>query len=445
MLQVTAVQVSNNWNVSLAEGSLRLELLAKKHESEDLYKEYLVRGVASKLRTIITVVPEAKVQAYQDKLESFSKTLFAVAKKFPCNKTLLYKLEPPKFMRLRLDQEPIVPVPVHVIPPPRPVWEKEKKKNIFAMPAGSSSKKQTKVEKKPEAKVEKKPEAKVSPEATPKKEQTGGSSAKTATTVKKSPAQGGSHAKGKQAPKVQMGKGSISSFFGQKSAASSTQVKKESPPSQVVKKVEPAREEKKSPKESPMAKKEPSDDATRKRNLSSDRGSESDNKKNKSMEEPSSKKAKKDVKTKKMEKRSRIMAICDSDSSDGETPVAKGRVFESEEEVEPEPEHRFSPKEPPMEEKQKASPDENRNPAAKKRRKATRKVTRSYEDEEGFIRTVRETEEYSCSEEEEVVEVKKEVKEKSSGSAKPSSSTTSALKPKAPTKQGSIMSFFGKK
>lgn len=435
------MQVANNWNVSLAEGSIRLELFSKKHESEDLYKEFLVRGVASKEKTVITVIPEAKVKAYQNKLDSFSKTLFAVAKRFPCNKTPYYKLEPTKVIRFPLDLGPLKTRAVHVIPPPRPVMEKEKKKNIFAAPAGGS-KKAAKAEKKPEAK--KSPEEQKPYDATPKKEET---ATKASSSTKKSPAKR-SNAKGKQIPKVQMGKGSISSFFGQKTspesaAGSATQPKKESPPSQVqmAKKVEPKKEEKKSPiiqKKSPIAEKpiakEVADDATRKRNLSSDRGSESD-KKNKSMEEPSSKKAKKEVKTKKVEKRSRIMAICDSDSSDGETPVVgKHGREDSEEEADPKPS-----KKPPMEQK-KASPDENRNPAAKKRLKATRKVTKSYEDEDGFIRTVRETEEYSCSEEE-VVEVKRSTGG-GEGSSKPSSS---ALKPKAPTKQGSIMSFFGKK
>lgn len=63
--------------------------------------------------------------------------------------------------------------------------------------------------------------------------------------------------------------------------------------------------------------------------------------------------------------------------------------------------------------------------------------------------TVRETEEYSCSEEEAVV-VEEKVQATKGTKGSPVSSaetkpTVSTLKTKAATKQGSIMSFFGKK
>lgn len=62
--------------------------------------------------------------------------------------------------------------------------------------------------------------------------------------------------------------------------------------------------------------------------------------------------------------------------------------------------------------------------------------------------TVRETEEYSCSEEEAVV-VEEKVQATKGTKGSPMSTetkpTVSTLKTKAATKQGSIMSFFGKK
>lgn len=59
----------------------------------------------------------------------------------------------------------------------------------------------------------------------------------------------------------------------------------------------------------------------------------------------------------------------------------------------------------------------------------------------GFSGTVRETEEYSCSEEEEPVASKVEP----APDTKLKAADSSTVKSKAPTKQGSIMSFFGKK
>lgn len=393
----------------MIEAIARLETFAKENESADLYKEFLVRGVSRKsATTVVTVIPEARLKVYAKKLESFSQSLFSVSKQRSRHETLHYKLEKPQVMNLTIDcgSRPAV---VHIIPEARPAMEKEKKnKSMFAMPG--TSKKPSAEAKKPSPEV-KKPVATITPvEKTPQK---GGASPEKAKGSATKTSAEKSNVKGKQPTKIQMGKGSIASFFGQKPAAAASEaknasptekvtVKKESPKSAPAEQIEQVEEKKQKPikekevkkeRESPKApppkssksKETPAaDDSSRKRNLSSDRGSGSDKNKKKSPEEPSSKKAKKETKTKKVEKRSRIMAICDSDSSGDEATTAKPRPETDEEDaVEVKPSKKAT-KGDSADTTRKTSPDENRNPATKKR-KAFRKVTKSYQDEDGFI------------------------------------------------------------
>lgn len=358
--QVTAVQVANNWSVPLVEGIAILEKFARKYENEDLHLEYLVRGVTTKAH-VITVVAQAKLKDCEKKLDTFSKSLFSVSKKFTSNETINYKLETPKVINIRLDVGQR-PAQTYVIPDARPAMEKPKNKPLFAP-----------VEKK----VKAEPEKKTSPEQT-KQETTPRKDPK----AEKSPEKGKSSLKksaekqnkGKPVPKIQMGKGSIASFFGNKPAAatsSNKDTKEEPDESPKAKKTEVVK-----PKEEPKSPAvDKTEDSSRKRTLSA--GPDTSNDKKKGAKEPSAKKQKKEIK--KVEKRSRIMAICDSDSDEEEAekqPPEENRMEESDQEEIPAT---------PKQETKKTSPDENRNPT-KKRFKATRKVNKSYQDEDGFIR-----------------------------------------------------------
>lgn len=390
------MQLSNTWSIPLTEAIARLETFAKKNVDQDLQREFLVRGISKGYTAVVTVVPETRIKAYENKLDSFTKSIFSVSKKRSSFATQTFKLEAPQVINLPLDcgSRPVI---VHVIPDARPAMEKDKKKNIFAVPGNS---------KKAEDVKKAAPESKSTPqEKTPQKQASSPEKGKASSATKKSAEK---TVKGKPVAKPQLGKGSIASFFGQKAAVSPPTEKKaeaerDSPKTDPVK-MEVAVEEakvqekpkptKKVPKVEPESPKAPpppkaketpaTDESSRKRNLSSDRGSDDKKKKNKSSpEEPSSKKAKKEVKTKKVEKRSRIMAICDSDSSGDEGTSAKQPQAVSDEEEAPAV--AVKAKKAAKEAEKKASPDENRNPVNKKR-KATRKVTKSYQDEDGFIR-----------------------------------------------------------
>lgn len=384
--------MSNTWTIPLTEATARLEIFYKENESEGLHREYLVRGITKSSSTVvITVVSETNIKAYEKKLSPFSKSLFSVCKKRNSYETLHYKLEKPQVINLPLDIGSR-PVEVHVIPAARPAMEKKKKENIFAVPANSkkpTTSTATEDKKKIAADTKLTPQEKT-PQKTSKSPEKGKSSAVKTSAEKKQ----------KHSPKIQMGKGSIASFFGQKSTEKKTEpIQKESPKATATEedamdvddepaiatnkkrettKAEPEPTTKAASKKTSGNKKD--DETSRKRNLSSDHGSTSEGSKKKSPEEPSSKKAKKEVKTKKADKRSRIMTICDSDSSGDEAAAVAKRQEESEEEED------VKPRKVEPEEKKKTSPDENRNPDNNnKRRKAMRKVTKSYQDEDGFI------------------------------------------------------------
>lgn len=155
------------------------------------------------------------------------------------------------------------------------------------------------------------------------------------------------------------------------------------------------------------------------------------------------------------------MQICDSSSDEDEAPAAKDDKMEcdADETVVKKEKENKTPSPEKIDSNKSAA-----NGGRKRRAKVKKMVTRTYEDEDGFISkcqcplfvsecffnflylhsdTVHETEEVSCSEEE------PEVIEPPPKKITPAPAATAASKkkisPPAGKKQGSILSFFGKK
>lgn len=401
LIQVSVIRLSNEWNVGQDIAIELLQQVLSTHGSKtEFHEEYVVRGLGRKSSVqFITIVPGEKLPGIEPKLNEFTKTLFSLSKKCPSNETINYSLEQTQIINLPLDvgRRLIEATPEPVL---RPYVEKAKK-TIFSVP--EVKKKDTKSEKILEKEEE---PASSSNEKTPQKvvKQESSSSTEKSTKSKSSSSSekcntkpnekstkskptvskaqdasssaekssskpNGKTSKSKPPPKPQLGKASIANFFGNKPTK----------PSSTENNVLQAKEENKdddvviTKEESPKIDKQPvaEDEIVRKRVLSSEKSS--DDAKN----EPSHKKAKKELKTKMVKNRSRIMAICDSDSSSDEDEIeVRGtpeKVVEEKlaENVEPEIVQMKT--------------DEKQQPA-KRRFKATRKVNKTYEDEDGFIR-----------------------------------------------------------
>jgi len=159
------------------------------------------------------------------------------------------------------------------------------------------------------------------------------------------------------------------------------------------------------------------------------------------------------TKSKAASNRSRILQICDS-SSDEEDIVAKDGVKNDKDAA--------GDADVSMKEKENKTPPKNNsenndNDTAtvpqKRRFKTKRMVTKTYEDEDGYINTVREMEEVSCSEDEtEKVSVKattnqsKHTNGTSAGNLeRDAAKGKKKVSPPNAKKQGTILSFFTKK
>lgn len=181
------------------------------------------------------------------------------------------------------------------------------------------------------------------------------------------------------------------------------------------------------------------------------------------------KQTKKKMKLEPKSSRSRLMQICDSSSDEEDATNGKDSQdvpMDTEEEVVVKKEKENKTPSP----EKSASSNADGSSSGKRRAKVKKMVTRTYEDEDGFISkfiyksqifariciiychlhifvdTVHETEEVSCSEEE--PEAPPPPKKAASSTNKSSSSSTATKKKISPPvgkKQGSILSFFGKK
>lgn len=174
--------------------------------------------------------------------------------------------------------------------------------------------------------------------------------------------------------------------------------------------------------------------------------------------------AKKKMKLEPKSARSRLMQICDSSSDEEDTSERKDTPMDTEEEkvvVKKEKENKT-----PSPDKSKVNKSNGSTDSKKRRAKMKKVVTKTYEDDDGFISklssvdneieqthsklyfildTVHETVEVSCSDEE--PEVAEPPPKKPVQNPIKSTSTTSKKKVSPPDgkKQGSILSFFGKK
>lgn len=229
-------------------------------------------------------------------------------------------------------------------------------------------------------------------------------------------------------------KGSISSFFSNKSGPSKPAVEK--------------------PKTIPVAakkeelKKDVEPTKSRKRSLTTERSpspvapkvavikKEVDNKK-----KPAAKK----IKLKENpNKRSRIRVVQDSsdeeeEKNESDEPESKFIKFDRE----------FTPDPESSPEKSKKTPEKLPPAGPINKHKAKRSVTKRFQTEDGFIRTERVVEEYSASEDENDENRKKNSPQKVKAAAEVKSegkkSPAPKVKPVAKGKQGNIMSFFSKK
>lgn len=405
--------LSENWSMSLKSSAATLEKWMNNCAGgKPLVKQFLVRGSREDGSTFMTIASEEKIPSLSGKL----------SEGFP----MLYSI------RLGPDTPTIV----------TPLVLETKRKRIQLSDSGSQRESHKEIDS-PPLKNEASTQKGSQPFATANslKITNGVSSSKSVKTEPKSPTKHQTSTKTekispkKKSPiKKEVGKknGLIGSFFSAKSQTKSEKVT--SPPiEKEIKKENGKPEESKSEKHNG------------KRSSVSNGHSESDEQiPAESTDNPPKRRKVEQEKKKARSKGSRIMLMADSDEDEVKSePETSGK--ESDEMEEPEQSNNV---EEEKKETKISSPNLPKTGKSKKRRI----VTKTYEDEDGFIRTVKESEEYSSSEPEdapsdektvklETVESKLENKEpQTKGKGK-------TVKPpsKPATKQGSIMSFFTKK
>lgn len=424
--KVTIAFISNNWNIPNKNSEVILEKWLKNYQGDrNIVKEYLIRGTDSNGNVIITIVAEKNLPKADEICPNHTRVLYSVEVGSTNGKSLkIQESAPNKYKCLKLHSE-----------------ERNFKRNTngTAHPIEKSIKKESESTKKSSnffgtiasksmQPKDVKPDKDVTKDVKVKDEITSPSKVKTSGQAK-SPKQSG------QAPaktvKSQQGKSSIASFFASKPSTSTT-TKAEISVLEATAKIEKVKI-----KDEPITVDSNGTKNTQKRPHSNASDSNEESKSNdKKQPMPSKKKMKLEP------KRSRLLQICDSSSDEDDMSNAKDSVMEVEEEVVVKKEKENKTPSPVKSEKKNANIS---NDSKKRRVKVKKIVTRTYEDEDGFINTVRETEEVSCSEEEpEVTEPppKKLTPNASNGS---SANTKKKVSPPDGKKQGSILSFFGKK
>lgn len=394
---MTVKTVSNNWNVSLQIAASLLEEWSENNPKSSLHKDYLVKGVDRNGNAIITIVPETKVASLTKKLKTSVKVLHGIEKKSESSsrKLRIPEYEESLVIKLELNGgERKMETPQKQIQEVREIKGKDMipKKNIFiaSVTAGTSKSNEHIMKKsifesssKKNGSIETKPNVvdKVSTKS-PKKSD---------SFKKESP------------KKKEMSKNSIASFFGAgkpkaTTASNGIQIKSETKSPTTTDEPSPANikpEVKSSPKlsveSSPKPMKKETASQSLKRTISQINGG-SDSSDTENVSKPSTTPSTKIKPTRKRasktstnhetgnaKKRSRVMAIVDSDSSDeGEENDAKINNAKN-----VEIKKGVSTTKSVNSKGIKTEEPSNGQPG--KKFKAKRIVSRSYEDEDGFI------------------------------------------------------------
>ncbi|XP_055304890.1 uncharacterized protein LOC129569757 [Sitodiplosis mosellana] len=417
--KVTVAYISNTWNIPNKDGEVILEKWLKNYtDDRSIVKEYLIRGNDTNGNAIITVIPEKSLAKVEKICPKFTKTLYSIEIGSINGKSLnVHEPAANKFISLKLNSNPRN-VKVHeiVVPQAEKSIKKEseppKKTNLFGVAASKQAEKK-------EVKTVKN-ESGSSKEAKVKEEKT--------SPKKQSP-------KKNQPPSKAQSSKSIASFFGSKpSSSKSNATKADKSVSEATSKIESV-----TIKDEPVEETSSGTKNTQKRFHSNTSDSNEDAK---SAEK---KQTKKKMKLEPKSHRSRVMQLCDSSSDEESTTNGKDsqdEPMDTEEEVVVKKEKENKTPSP----EKMTSNKVNGSSSGKRRAKVKKTVTRTYEDEDGFINTVRETEEVSCSDEEPEVAPpppKKAATITDNGSS--STATKKKISPPAGKKQGSILSFFGKK
>lgn len=510
--KVNINEISSKWHLSLRDSeSTLLDWLAQ-NKGRAMAKEYLIRGVDKSGHCVISVVPEKRLPVLERKFTKFSSSLYSL--ELPTNAPRLgtEQLSTPTMINLSLDAKPRncivqpIKIPERVSTPAvKSVKSEDTKKNsVASMFAGSSNK--------PESNGNAKFEAKPPVDECIEKAVNG-----EMKEEKKSPKKESPKKKESKTPKIQTGKASIASFFSAKQPLKPIADKKSAPkPStttvalttksdSVVSSTKPVQNE--------------TDHTTNKStNLTEVSKKPAQKHGSSTIPETSASKRSELEKETKTKKRS-FLDICDPDDDDDEvilgTPQEEVKIRkpygpkkEKSTKIQPTDDD-IIPGTPQVSKKPKLSVSrkaleaskqhsrirrivdssdddddtmdgataaghavadasertENKTPPKlAKRNKAKRTVDRTYEDDDGYIVTVKEIEEYSCSDEDVVIVPKKDIspppvkkatakkaisvetEEEKSDEKEKTKKTKKATTPKGPVaKQGSILSFFTKK
>ncbi|XP_031622883.1 DNA polymerase delta subunit 3 [Contarinia nasturtii] len=410
--KVSLVTISNNWNVPNKDGEIILEKWLKTYSGDrKIAKEYLIRGVDLNGNVIITVVSEKNLSKVEKMCPKFTKILYSIEigslngkslniTEPASNKYVSLKL---KSARRNIKVNPIIvdkSIKKEVIPPkkanPFGTFQSKASQSKEAKPDSASSSKDAKVK-----------EEKVSPkQSSPKK---------------------------KQPPsKAQQGKSSISSFFASKPTSSNASKADKLVADATVK------VEKVQIKDEPVDVNTTNDTkATQKRPHSNASDSNDD------FKATEKKQTKKKPKLEQKSKHSRLMQLCDSSSEEDEASNNKDRSMDIDDEelvVKKEKENKT-----PSPEKTKSNGTPNGSSSGKHRAKVKKTITKTYVDEDGFVNTVKEVEEVSCSEEEAEVTAPPPKKPAPTMNQSTAATTKKKISPQDGKKQGSILSFFSKK
>ncbi|XP_053693413.1 DNA polymerase delta subunit 3 [Sabethes cyaneus] len=448
--KMTVRSISNNYGLSFGDAVKVLQQWIDKNSAKaKLIKEYIIRGVfAQQGNAFITVVNEQKLKTIESKTKRISSMLYSVELAAESSRPLNIP-EEQEFrvinLSLQADKRSIeVFTPKDT--PPVTVKQEPKSKITSMFSAGTS---------KTDAKPASVKEEKLSPKAAVKQE------SPTAGSPKKSPVKT-SPTKKRDAKKPVTGKGSIASFFNNKPATKTAA----SPVPSLVKqeKFTPKKEES---REETKTNGKREDESQRWKRMISDESDDDDvipntpQDKKTQPKKTASKKligSKKESKQKKENpsKKSRIMQIDDSSEDEEEKPPKEPE--EREVQFDAEESNDVEMKET---EKQASSPEQSAQSATDRKKAMVKKmVTRTFQDEEGYLITVKE---YEMVEEDEADEASgknnnndaSEKKATQNGTVDHSKGKTSekvvdkkpakVTPPTPKTKQGSITSFFSKK
>ncbi|XP_058815155.1 DNA polymerase delta subunit 3 [Topomyia yanbarensis] len=459
--KISVRTISNSYGLNIAEAVAILQKWIDENAAKaKLAPEFIVRGInPQRGSAFVTVASDKKLKTIQSKAKQVSSLLYSVeVASVSSRKITIPEDQEFKVINLPLEagkRDIKVFVPADL--PPAAV-KPEPKSKINSMFAAGSSKPVSKPEPpKPAIKEEKQS----SPPLTIKQEPAKPSS------PKKSPAKG-SPSKKKESKKPVTGKASIASFFSNKPATTKAAV---STPVVTVK------EEKVSPKEETAQDKQlngkQQDESQRWKRMISDESDDDDVVPNTPQEKKETKKAggrKKSMTTKKEaankknvnpSKKSRILQIEDS-SEDDEGDEDKSFKEPEEREIQFEAEGPQDVEMKDSEERDESptkSADNDSSSLQRKKAKVKKLVTKTFQDDAGYLITVKEYEMVSASEDEvddvsnnNTTEGKDIAKQsppdggKENKSVKAADKKVSKATPPTPkTKQGSIKSFFSKK